>query len=121
MQIAKWLMPVVASVILASASTAQAFSNADLKGGFGCIGTIPSSSGDTTELMQLNFDGAGSFTGNVHVLLSGLDCLSSVASGSGYATNSDGTGVLILKLFVFGFCLFKAVSKNEHAKSGLCS
>ena len=102
MQIAKWLMPVVASVIVASASAAQAFSNADLKGGFGCIGTLPSASGDTTELMQLNFDGAAGATGSVHVLTSGLDCLASVASGSGYATNNDGTGLLTLKLSFSG-------------------
>jgi len=52
--------------------------------------------------MQLNFDGAAGVTGSVHVLTSGLDCLASVAAGSGYATNNDGTGLLTLKLSFSG-------------------
>jgi hypothetical protein len=61
--------------------------------------------------MQLNFDGAAGFTGSVHVLTSGLDCLASVASGSGYATNNDGTGVLILKLSISGSACSKLSQK----------
>ena len=97
-----WLMPVVASVIVASPFTAQAFSNADLKGGFGCLGTLHGTLGDVTELMQLNFNGAARVTGSVHVLVSGEDCLASVGSSSGYSTNKDGTGALTLNLSFTG-------------------
>ena len=102
MKLGKWLMPIIASVVVASPFTAQAFSDADLKGGFGCIGTLHGTRGDVTELMQLNFNGAAGVTGNVHVLMSGEDCLASVGSSSKYSTNKDGTGLLTLKLSFSG-------------------
>src|SRR5262245_1738882 len=95
---ALWLVSIVASMAVASPFTARAFSDADLKGGFGCIGTLHGALGDVTELMQLNFNGSTRVTGSVHVLTSGKDCLASVGSSSGYSTNKDGTGSLILNL-----------------------
>jgi hypothetical protein len=104
-------MPVVASVVVASPFTAQAFSNADLKGAFGCVGTLHGSLGDVTELMQLNFNGAARVTGSVHVLVSGEDCLASVNSSSHSSTNQDGTGVLTLNLSFSGPDCTKLSSK----------
>jgi hypothetical protein len=95
-------MPVVASVIVASPSPARAFSDADLTGGFGCIGKSHGTLGDFTELMQLNFNGAGRVTGSVRVLTLGQDCLASVGPNSGYSTNKPGTGSLTLSLSFSG-------------------
>ena len=111
MKLGKWLLAIVASLIVASPFTARAFSNADLKGGFGCIGTLHGLRGDFTELMQLNFNGAAGVTGSVHVLMSGADCLASVGSSSGYSTNKDGTGSLRLKLLFSGPQCTKLPSK----------
>ena len=95
-------MPVVASVFVASPFPARAFSDADLTGGFGCIGKTHSTLGDFAELMQLNFNGAGHVTGSVHVLALGQDCLASVGPSSGYSTNKSGTGSLTLNLAFSG-------------------
>jgi len=102
-----WLTVIVASAIVASPFTARAFSDADLAGGLGCIGTWRSvTSGkirNITDLMQLDFDGAGGVTGSVHFLISGEDCLASIGPGSGYSVSSSGLGSLILNLSFSGF------------------
>ena len=100
-----WFTMIVASVIVASPYTARAFSDADLTGGFGCIGRWHGTGGkigDVTDLMQLNFDGKGGVTGSVHFLTSGEDCLASIGRGSGYSVDGDGLGSLALNLSFSG-------------------
>lgn len=99
-----WFMVVVASVLFAYPLAAQSppFSDASLRGGYGCNGTWHGRSGDVTDLMQLNFDAKGGVTGSVHFLSSREDCLASIDDGSGYSVDADGLGTLTLSLSFSG-------------------
>ena len=87
------------AVITTNVAQAAGFSVMSLKGSYGCLGTLgtvsPSSSA-ISELIQLNLDGKGAASGSMRLFLNGEECDGTLASGSAYTLNADGTGNLLL-------------------------
>lgn len=84
----------------------HAFSNATLRGSYGCLGslffvTTDSSGAPTSEeisaVEQLSFK-AGAVGGSLRLQLSGEDCSGTVASGSSYSVGPNGIGSMSLIL-----------------------
>ena len=90
---------------LLNSSAVHAFSNATLRGSYGCLGSLffvgstssgAPASGEISAVEQLSFNSAGAVTGSLRLQISGEDCSGTVASGSTYSVGANGIGSLSL-------------------------